>query len=415
MARVRHPRRAARARALRRGPARRRLDDRRRAVVARAGGGPLLRATARRRAAASSSWRAGSSATARTPARTAGSRSARSSRSSGRPGAAASGREDLIEKQFEQPGLGRARRGRARLPRAHARRVGAVRLASTTAASSRCSTSTRRSTPSSCARARWWSSSTSRAPATVRQLGVAGQAVAHARRARRGRARRSASTPTRCWAGSATPTRRSRALEQAGAVAGPADGRAGLVHVVSDERPAEDARARRGERRLGGHDQALPARGPAARAGQDLAQHGLLPARVRRAHPADQAAPGGALHAAQADQGGARRGPGARPGAGRARGPDPGARRAARQQPRLGAPSCKRRYDVPQEVLDRLAELEVLTPNTPRLRAARRPDRRGDQPLPRRRLRRAHRLHRLRHAALQARARGAREGGGRRC
>ena len=62
------------------------------------------------------------------------------------------------------PGLRGARRGRADLPRAHARRVAASSPRSTTAASSRCSTSTRRSTPSSCARARWWSSSTSRAP-----------------------------------------------------------------------------------------------------------------------------------------------------------------------------------------------------------------------------------------------------------
>ena len=59
------------------------------------------------------------------------------------------GREDLIEKQFEPPGLGRARRGGAHLPGAHARRVGRVRRQSTTAASSRCSSSTRRSTRSS--------------------------------------------------------------------------------------------------------------------------------------------------------------------------------------------------------------------------------------------------------------------------
>ena len=33
------------------------------------------------------------------------------------------GREELVEKQFEAPGIGRARRGRAHLPRAHARRM----------------------------------------------------------------------------------------------------------------------------------------------------------------------------------------------------------------------------------------------------------------------------------------------------
>ena len=74
------------------------------------------------------------------------------------------------------------------------------------------------------------------------------------------------------------------------------------------QRPPAHGRAGRGGGRLGGHDQALPARGPAARAGQDVAQHGLVPARVRRARAADQAAPGGALPAAEGDQGGAARG-----------------------------------------------------------------------------------------------------------
>ena len=46
------PGRAARARALRRGPARRHLDDRRRALLARDGGRALPRATARSRSAA---------------------------------------------------------------------------------------------------------------------------------------------------------------------------------------------------------------------------------------------------------------------------------------------------------------------------------------------------------------------------
>ena len=83
----------------------------------------------------------------------------------------------------------------------------------------------------------------------------------------------------------------------------------------------------RGLGRLRGDDQALPARGPASRAGQDLPQHGLLPGRVRRADPPDQAAPGGALHAAAGDQGPARGGPRTR------QGPD----RARRQAARAGA------------------------------------------------------------------------------
>ena len=101
---VRDPRRAARAGALRQGPARGRVDVRRRAVLARARGGALPRRATWCRSAARSSSRAASSATGPTPARTAGSRSARSSRSSGRRGAAGVGREDLIEKQFEAPG-----------------------------------------------------------------------------------------------------------------------------------------------------------------------------------------------------------------------------------------------------------------------------------------------------------------------
>ena len=51
----------------------------------------------------------------------------------------------------------------------------------------------------------------------------------------------------------------------------------------------------------------LPERGRA-----HVAQHGLLPARLRRAHPADQAPAGGALHAAAGDQGRPRRRPRAR-------------------------------------------------------------------------------------------------------
>jgi DNA-binding transcriptional MerR regulator len=39
-------------------------------------------------------------------------------------------------------------------------------------------------------------------------------------------------------------------------------------------------------------------------------------------------------------------------------------RALAGEQPRVSAAELRRRYDVPQEVLDRLAELEVLTPNS---------------------------------------------------
>ena len=81
------------------------------------------------------------------------------------------GREDLIEKQFEQPGSD-AHAEVERIFLERSRDEWQQFASSTTAASSRCSTSTRRSTPSSCARARWWWSSTSPGTDGVRQLGV---------------------------------------------------------------------------------------------------------------------------------------------------------------------------------------------------------------------------------------------------
>ena len=73
------------------------------------------------------------------------------------------GREDLDRAPVRAAGHRGAPRGRgASSARARAR-SGGPSPPSTTAAWSRCSTSTRRSTPSSSARARWWSSSTSRA------------------------------------------------------------------------------------------------------------------------------------------------------------------------------------------------------------------------------------------------------------
>ena len=60
--------------------------------------------------------------------------------------------------------LRRPRRGGAGLPRAHARTSGSSSPPSTTAAWSRCWSWTRRWSPSSCARARWWWRSISRAP-----------------------------------------------------------------------------------------------------------------------------------------------------------------------------------------------------------------------------------------------------------
>ncbi len=151
--------------------------------------------------------------------------------------------------------------------------------------------------------------------------------------------------------------------------------------------------------------------------GQDLAQHGVLPAGVRRAHQADQAAPGGALHASEASSASCST-----------------ARRTTRsackamvevedrilagaiegERTRTGVAEVRDRYDMPKEVLDRLEKIGVLSPNSRGYGPVRRADHRGDQPLPRRRLRGGDRVHRLRHPALQARPRGPRRRGGRR-
>ena len=95
------------------------------------------------------------------------------------------------------------------------------------------------------------------------------------------------------------------------------------------DRHAQDLGARRALGRVRRHDQALPPRGSAwlrRRGRAHLAEHGLLPARVRRPHPADQAVAGGAVHAAAGDP----RRDGGRPrprvADDRARGPHPRAR-----------------------------------------------------------------------------------------
>ena len=66
------------------------------------------------------------------------------------------------------------------------------------------------------------------------------------------------------------------------------------------------------------------------------------PPELRRADPADQAAPGGALHAAAGHPARAGGRPRARPGAGGARGPDPGPRAGRRREPRVGRPAQQR-------------------------------------------------------------------------
>ena len=185
----------------------------------------------------------------------------------------------------------RTREVEAVFARAHARRVGGVRRRA-------------RLLPGAGARARRGAGLRARArardgrrarPAGRERAGAAarraGQALAHARRPdARARARRSASTPTRCWPRPATAPRRSARCWRRARWRAPAR-RWGLLPGVKPG--PEDERAGRALRRLGGHDQALPARGAAAARRRDrahVAQHGLLPAGVRRADPARSSA-----------------------------------------------------------------------------------------------------------------------------
>ena len=169
MAAVRDPRRAARARPLRRGPVRRRLDDRRRAVVAGDGRGARCSpaATAPRRGETAAGRRS-----ALLPAvplrrrlgrvRRAGAEVLARVVSRGR-------REDLVERQFEPRGVRRAPRGRGRVRGADPRSVGGVqrraRLLRRAGAGARRGARVRL-----VRRAAWWSRSSS--PAAGRLLGT---------------------------------------------------------------------------------------------------------------------------------------------------------------------------------------------------------------------------------------------------
>ena len=75
---------------------------------------------------------------------------------------------------------------------------------------------------------------------------------------------------------------------------------------------------------------------------------------------------------------------------------------------RTSAKEVRERYEIPRNVLERLAEIGVLTPEQAGLRAGRREDHRGDRELPRGRLRGGARLHGVRHAALPRGAGAAR-------
>ena len=127
--RVRDPGRAARARALRRGAARRRVDGRRRAVVARDGRRPLLRRRRRCRSAASSTL-AGRFVCYRPYACKDGWVTLGALEPKFFAGVVPRRRPRGPDREAVRAArLRGARRGRARLPRAHARGVARVRLA----------------------------------------------------------------------------------------------------------------------------------------------------------------------------------------------------------------------------------------------------------------------------------------------
>ena len=122
------------------------------------------------------------------------------------------GREDLIEHQFEAPGSAAHVQIQGVFMERTRDRVAGVRLRGATAAWSPCSTSPRRSTPSSSPPARWSSRSTS--PGRPRRCALLGMPIklsAHARRpaaaARPGAGR---AHRRRCWPRRASPRTRRR-------------------------------------------------------------------------------------------------------------------------------------------------------------------------------------------------------------
>ena len=121
------------------------------------------------------------------------------------------GREDLIEQAVRTARVAaHAREVAGDLRRAHARAVAGLRLRARLLPGAGARPRRGARTPSSCARARWWSSSTSRAPRAGAPARPADQAVAHAgERARRPARRSGEHTHDGAARRPATPTRRS--------------------------------------------------------------------------------------------------------------------------------------------------------------------------------------------------------------
>ena len=201
------------------------------------------------------------------------------------------------------PGVRGRRRGRAAVRRAHARRVDGVRGRARLLP--RADPRPRRSAGVGPVRRARHDRRAGPARHRHGQAGRLRRSSFAARPAdRRGPRRRSASRPTTCWPRPATTTPRSRACARRASFE-----RSAATDRRRPRRPAAHARAGPGGRR------ARPAtikhylrEGLLPEPVKTLAQHGLLPARVRRARQADQAAPGGALPAAEGDQGDARAG-----------------------------------------------------------------------------------------------------------
>ena len=156
--------------------------------------------------------------------------------------------------------------------------------------------------------------------APVRQLGVPVKLARTPGDATARPARRSASTPTRCCARPATREeeiaallrvrRRRRARPPAAAGASVPGMSAASTARTSGLLKMSELAERSGV--SAGTIKHYLREGLLAGAGHDQPQHGLLPARVRRADHADQAPAGGALHAAAVIKARARRGPRAR-------------------------------------------------------------------------------------------------------
>ena len=199
-----------------------------------------------------------------------------------------------------------------------------------------------------------------------------GQALAHARRpAPRARPRRSASTPTRCCARPATPTRRSRRCASPGAVGGGRGRRRGRSWHERRPRPTPDDDGLLQMSELAEASGVAPGRSSTTCARALLPRAGSTTSRNMAYYPPEFVDRIQLIKRLQEerfmplkvikgvldeDPERPRRWSRSRTGSSSARSPAQPGERLSRE--------VRERYGVPQEVLDRLAEIEVLTPNS---------------------------------------------------